>query len=198
MKVTNIMVAGIAASLVVAVFGVYHMISDKKEVNSPGAGGKGNSLLGKAVKYESYETEVGDYRISFDFESGMEASDPMNVGDIISQDFFSKKMNFITITYVPAKYNVDENKPRDAAAYEAYDKTLVYGDMSFDEVDASDYHTGDWGGFAYHDYTEYEYGLSSYRMGYDMFCGDEYIYIFAIRSDGMPPDIKNLKIEKIH
>ena len=198
MKVENIMLAGIAASLVVAVFGVHQMMSDKGDVNAPKSGEKENGLLSKTVKYESYETVLGDYKISFDYESGMKASEMSEVGDIVSQDFFSPKMDFITITYVPAKYNVDPNKPRDAAAYEAYDKTVIYGDISLNEVDAWDYYTGDWSGFAYHSYTEYNYGLSGYTMGYDMFCGDEYVYIFAHRADGMPPDIKNLKIERIH
>ena len=196
MKKEYIVLAGMIAA-VVATGAVHSIVGSGTLSGWNGYVGEKNGGGGVYMKYETYEAELGGYHIQFDYLSGMKSFEPMTAVAVQSQDFYADNLDSVTVTVVPAKMNVDDDRPRTAAEYESYDRTAVYGDIVSENVDAADYVTGEWKGYSYHSTTEYVDGLKSYTMGYDLFCGDEYIYIFAQRPDGLPPDIKNVRIEKM-
>lgn len=193
MKAKYILAAGIAISAVMAVVGIYAMIGEK-----PGGSGsvkKGSIISEKDAAYTTYEAEIGDYHIFFDYPKGLQAGEPLKAMGVVSQDFYSNDMDFITMTVVPAKWNVDDSRPRNAADYAAYRKKNQSGNVISEEIDAQDYRDGEYYGVKYEDVTEYSFGRA-YIMGYEIFHGDDYMYIFVQRNDRMPAEIKNLKIRK--
>ena len=202
MKAKYILATGIAVSAAVTVFGICTAIGGESK---PAAGipaseaaekDPHNGSIYSRADGKTYQTKLGDYRISFDFPAEMEPYDPRKIGGIVSQDYYSQDWDFITITVVPAKWNVDEDRPRNAKDYAAYRKATQSGDILSEKVDAEDYRDGEYYGIKYWDVTEYSFG-KAYVMGYDVFHGDDYMYIFVQRSDHMPEDITNLRIEKI-
>lgn len=197
MKKEYIALAGVVIVAAVATAAIHCIVGSGTLSGWNGFVGEKNGGSGVYMKYETYEAELGGYRIRFDYLAGMKSFDPMTAVAVQSQDFYADNLDSVTVTVVPAKMNVDDGRPRTAEEYEAYDRLAVYGDMVAEDVDAADYETGEWAGYFYHSTTEYVDGLKSYTMGYDLFCGDEYIYIFAQRPDGLPADIKNVRIEKI-
>lgn len=197
MKKEYIALAGMAVALTMIAVTIHHFVGSGTLSGWNGFAGEKNGGSGVYMKYETYETELGGYRIRFDYLAGMKSFEPMTEVAVQSQDFYADNLDSVTVTVVPAKMNADDSRPRTAEEYEMYDRLAVYGDMAAEDVDAADYATGEWTGYSYHSTAEYVDGLKSYTMGYDLFCGDEYIYIFAQGSDGLPADIKNVKIDKM-
>ena len=194
MKAKYLAAAGMVFSAAMIVGGIAMWLKG----NGVGAGmreGAAAKIKEKTSDYESYTADMGDYGVSFDYLPGMVAYDQMGAMGVVTQDFYSESKNFITITVVPARYNVDSTRPRTADEYMA--EEVKSGDIASIKKEAKDYAAGEWEGFLFRDVTEYVSGLKGYVSGYQMFCGDEYVYIFVSRNDRMPADIRNLKVEKI-
>ena len=197
MKTKYYLAAGVAISAAMAFIGVAAMTGIiEKGLSAKGTGTAAKKWqTEKSSDYTTYETELGDYRIIFDFPKGLQSAEPIKAMGVESQDFYSDNMDFITITTVPAKWNADDSRPRNAADYVAYRKKNQGEYVISEDINAEDYRTGDFYGIKYTDMTEYSFG-KAYVMGYEIFHGDDYMYIFVQRNDRMPAEIKKLKIRK--
>lgn len=205
MKTKHVLEAVTAVSVAAVIFGIYTVIGERGEPASEepesgktmaGTDISGNGLFESTADYTTYETELGDYRISFDFLAGLKPYDSGKTGGTMLQDYYSEDRDFIVIAAAPAKWNVNNNRPGNAEDYAEYCRKTQSGDVVSETMDAEDYRDGEYYGVKYRKMTEYSFG-KAYVMGYDLYHGDDYMYIFVQRSDRMPADIRNIRIEKI-
>ena len=213
-KLKDIALLGMAGSLLMLFFIVNAVVGDRilpgwngfssdsktkytGEVSSDSGADEEKGFICKDAKYETYDVVLGDYRIKFDYLKGMTALEPFRASGVVTQDFYTEDMGCVTVTVVPEEWNVDKDRPRTADDFVKYQNSIRSEDIVDIEATAEDYECDGWSGVKYWTKTKYYFGSTGYAAGYDLFHGDDYIYVMAHKSGSEPEKVRNVRIEKI-
>ena len=175
--------AAAATAVILAIAG--HRIK-KTDKPLPENGDTGNEASHQ--DYVTYEVDFGDgYIMYFDYKPGLREFGSMEFSGVVVDDF-GQGTTMLTACHVPADRNANPDLPRTSEDY-------IKADIDAEFCDALPYQNGNASGYAYWERHEYSYG-TGLTMGYNVFVGDEYFYVFVHRNDIWPEDIENVRIVK--